>query len=178
MKITLLQQPLVWMDGPANLRHFDRQLEEVSGRDIIVLPEMFTTGFAMEAAKQSMPQEEVVEWMQAKAEQTNAMIAGSAALQTERGPVNRFLLVEPGGKTHFTISVTCSAWRMSITIMRQVLSEWSLNGAAGGFCRWCVMTCVSRYGRVTTTITIWRCMLLTGLPAFAALAIAAGRQSY
>lgn len=56
LKITLLQQPLVWMDGPANLRHFDRQLEEVSGRDIIVLPEMFTTGFAMEAAKQSMPQ--------------------------------------------------------------------------------------------------------------------------
>ncbi len=101
LKITLLQQPLVWMDGPANLRHFDRQLEEVSGRDIIVLPEMFTTGFAMEAAKQSMPQEEVVEWMQAKAEQTNALIAGSAALQTERGSVNRFLLVEPGGKTHF-----------------------------------------------------------------------------
>ncbi|EFS3238787.1 amidohydrolase, partial [Salmonella enterica] len=24
LKITLLQQPLVWMDGPANLRHFDR----------------------------------------------------------------------------------------------------------------------------------------------------------
>ena len=89
-----------WM-VPPTCAIFDRQLEEVSGRDIIVLPEMFTTGFAMEAAKQSMPQEEVVEWMQAKAEQTNAMIAGSAALQTERGPVNRFLLVEPGGKTHF-----------------------------------------------------------------------------
>ena len=55
LKITLLQQPLVWMDGPANLRHFDRQLEGIVGRDIIVLPEMFTTGFAMEAAKQSLP---------------------------------------------------------------------------------------------------------------------------
>ncbi|EGT9146071.1 amidohydrolase, partial [Salmonella enterica subsp. enterica serovar Infantis] len=42
LKITLLQQPLVWMDGPANLRHFDRQLELISGRDVIVLPEMFT----------------------------------------------------------------------------------------------------------------------------------------
>ncbi|MCS5931892.1 hypothetical protein LNQ03_11155 [Klebsiella pneumoniae subsp. pneumoniae] len=46
-----MQQPLVWMDGPANLRHFDRQLEGITGRDVIVLPEMFTTGFAMEAAK-------------------------------------------------------------------------------------------------------------------------------
>ncbi|HCK9080481.1 TPA: amidohydrolase, partial [Salmonella enterica subsp. enterica serovar Typhi] len=53
LKITLLQQPLVWMDGLANLRHFDRQLELVSGRDVIVLPEMFTTGFAMEAANNS-----------------------------------------------------------------------------------------------------------------------------
>ncbi|KZP69433.1 hypothetical protein A3N40_18545 [Enterobacter cloacae subsp. dissolvens] len=48
-----------------------------------------------------MPQDEVVAWMHAKAQQTNALIAGSAALQTERGPVNRFLLVEPEGKVHF-----------------------------------------------------------------------------
>ncbi|VTP64256.1 C-N hydrolase family amidase [Leclercia adecarboxylata] len=70
-------------------------------RDIIILPEMFTTGFAMEAAKQSLPQADVVAWMQARAQQTQALIAGSAALQTERGPVNRFLLVEPEGKVHF-----------------------------------------------------------------------------
>ncbi len=63
LKITLLQQPLIWMDGPANLRHFDRQLETVAGRDVIVLPEMFTSGFAMEAANKSLPQEEVVSWM-------------------------------------------------------------------------------------------------------------------
>jgi predicted amidohydrolase len=66
------------VDGrSANLRHFDRQLEGVSGRDLIVLPEMFTTGFAMEAAKQSLPQEEVIDWMLAKALQTNALIAGA-----------------------------------------------------------------------------------------------------
>ncbi|WHP30480.1 amidohydrolase [Trabulsiella odontotermitis] len=101
LKITLLQQPLVWMDGPANLRHFDLQLEELTGRDLIVLPEMFTTGFAMEAAQQSLPQDEVVAWMRAKAQQTQALVAGSAALQTERGAVNRFLLVEPGGHVYF-----------------------------------------------------------------------------
>ena len=105
LKISILQQPLVWMDGPANLRHFDRQLEEITGRDVIVLPEMFTTGFAMEAAKQSMPQEEVVAWMHAKAQQTNALVAGSAALQTERGPVKKSLVygksVELGGHRIF-----------------------------------------------------------------------------
>ncbi len=90
LKITLLQQPLVWMDGPANLRHFDRQLEGITGRDVIVLPEMFTSGFAMEAAASSLAQDDVVNWMTAKAQQCNALIAGSVALQTESGSVNRF----------------------------------------------------------------------------------------
>ena len=100
LKITLLQQPLVWMDGPANLRHFGRLMEEIVGRDVIVLPEMFTTGFAMEAAKQSMVETDVIAWMRQQAQRTNALIAGSAALQTSRGAVNRFLLVEPEGRVH------------------------------------------------------------------------------
>lgn len=100
LKLSLLQQPLVWMDGAANLRHFTRQLEGLDGRDLIVLPEMFTTGFAMEAAEQSLPEQEVIDWMHARACQCNAMIAGSAALQTRAGPVNRFLLVQPDGVTH------------------------------------------------------------------------------
>lgn len=100
LKITLLQQPLVWMDGPANLRHFDRLMEEIVGRDVIVLPEMFTTGFAMEAAEQSMQEEDVIAWMREQALRTNALVAGSCALQTGLGAVNRFLLVEPGGRVH------------------------------------------------------------------------------
>jgi len=76
LKVSLLQQPLVWMDGTANLRHFDLCLESVSGRDLIILPEMFTTGFAMEAALQSLPEEQVIDWMHHKAQQTQAMLSG------------------------------------------------------------------------------------------------------
>lgn len=101
LKITLLQQPLVWMDSPANLRHFDRQLEAVTGRDLIVLPEMFTTGFAMEAAGQSLAEETLIAWLREKAQQTNALVAGSAAISGEQGAVNRFFLVEPQGSVHF-----------------------------------------------------------------------------
>ncbi len=59
------------------LRHFDRQLEGITGRDVIVLPEMFTSGFAMEAAASSLAQDDVVNWMTAKAQQCNALIAGA-----------------------------------------------------------------------------------------------------
>lgn len=162
LKITLLQQPLIWMDGPANLRHFDRQLETVTGRDVIVLPEMFTSGFAMEAASKSLPQEEVVSWMRTKAQQTNALIAGSAALLSERGPVNRFCWSNPKVMSISMTSATCSAWRMNINIIRRVTRGLFLNGAAGAFCRWSVMTCVFRYGRATATITTRHCMSPTG----------------
>ncbi len=101
LKISVLQQPLVWMDGEANLRFFDSLLDGLKERDLIVLPEMFTTGFAMEAAKSSLPESEVISWLQSKAAATHAMVAGSAAIQTAKGAVNRFFLVEPGGAVHF-----------------------------------------------------------------------------
>lgn len=100
LKITLLQETLSWMDGEANLRHFDAQLAGLTGRDLIILPEMFTTGFAMEAAKSSLPEAQVIEWLHQHARRTDALIGGSAAIQTENGAVNRFLLVAPDGTVH------------------------------------------------------------------------------
>jgi len=100
LKITLLQETLSWMDGEANLRHFDAQLAGLTGRDLIVLPEMFTTGFAMEAAKRSLPEARVIEWLHQHARNTDALIGGSVAIQTDNGAVNRFLLVEPDGTLH------------------------------------------------------------------------------
>ncbi|MDY0924756.1 amidohydrolase [Enterobacter sp. CFBP8995] len=100
LKITVLQETLSWMDGAANLRHFDGVLKGIEGRDIILLPEMFTTGFAMEAAERSLPQDQVVAWLHAHAQTSNALVGGSAVIQTEKGAVNRFLLVEPNGTLH------------------------------------------------------------------------------
>lgn len=100
LKLTLLQQPLVWLDAQANLRHFEMLLEPLRQRDLIVLPEMFTTGFAMNAAENAQPEAEIVDWLRHWASQTNAMIGGSVALKIADGAVNRFLLVEPGGKVH------------------------------------------------------------------------------
>ncbi len=100
LNISLLQQPLAWMDGEANLAHFDTLLADAGGRDLIVLPEMFTTGFAMETAGSALSQDRVVAWMRQWAVATDAMIAGSAAIHTADGAVNRFLLVEPQGQVH------------------------------------------------------------------------------
>ncbi|PLR32223.1 amidohydrolase [Chimaeribacter coloradensis] len=100
LNLTLLQQPLTWLDGAANLRHFDTLLGTLHGRDLIILPEMFTTGFAMQAPASALPEAEVIAWLHHWAQQTHALVGGSVALKTAEGAVNRFLLVEPGGRVH------------------------------------------------------------------------------
>ncbi|MFC0141190.1 amidohydrolase [Erwinia mallotivora] len=100
LKLSVLQQPLVWMDGEANLRFFDGVIDHLPDSDLIVLPEMFTTGFAMGAAKASLPEAQVISWLHEKARLTQALTGGSVAIQTAKGAVNRFLLVEPDGKVH------------------------------------------------------------------------------
>ncbi len=100
LKVSLMQHPLIWMDGAANLRYFDKQFEDLRGRDLIVLPEMFTTGFAMEAAESALAGDEIIEWMSAKAQESDAMVAGSVAWRTSEGAVNRFLLVTPQAEVY------------------------------------------------------------------------------
>ncbi|RLM19338.1 amidohydrolase [Brenneria alni] len=100
LKITLLQEPLIWLDATANLHHFDTLLADISGRDVIILPEMFTSGFSMEAAKNSLGQSVVEAWLYQWAQRNNALVGGSVAVQTPKGAVNRFLLVDPHGKVY------------------------------------------------------------------------------
>lgn len=98
LRVKVLQQPLVWMDGEANLRHFAQQIALLAESDLIVLPEMFTTGFAMQAAKDSLSEERVVQWLTEQATLSGALVCGSAAIQLHEGAVNRFFFVDPVGK--------------------------------------------------------------------------------
>jgi predicted amidohydrolase len=46
LRVSLLQQPLVWQDPAANRAHFEDLLAPLAGRtDLVVSPETFTTGF-------------------------------------------------------------------------------------------------------------------------------------
>ena len=49
LNMALIQTSLAWHDRQANLEHFEQLLEQARGADLIILPEMFTTGFSMES---------------------------------------------------------------------------------------------------------------------------------
>ena len=103
--IALVQQELAWHDHAANRRMLGAAISGIGAAvDLIVLPEMFSTGFTMapEAVYETMTGDTVA-WMQMQAAATGAVLCGSLALRAEDGRfVNRCMWVRPDGAvTHY-----------------------------------------------------------------------------
>lgn len=57
LTVALVQTTLAWHDRQANFDHFDDLLVQAQGADLVVLPEMFTTGFNMDSKTLAEPEE-------------------------------------------------------------------------------------------------------------------------
>lgn len=101
LKISIIQSDLHWEDIGANLSMFEEKIWQIGGSsDVIVLPEMFTTGFTMAASKMAeMMNMRTFKWMKQMAEQTGALMLGSYIVNVHEKFYNRLLWMEPGG--HF-----------------------------------------------------------------------------
>lgn len=100
LSVTLLQCSLVWHDPVANRAALEEQLFNLpEPTDLIVLPEMFTTGFTMEAAAVAEPPRLTTHrWMQQMAAQTNAVVTGSYVVREGENYFNRLLWMQPDGQ--------------------------------------------------------------------------------
>ncbi len=103
LKITIVQSHLLWEDIKANREQFSEKINSISEKtDLIIIPEMFTTGFTMNA--QSLAEEEegdTLHWMQQEAEKQNAAITGSIIIKDKGNYFNRLFFVFPDG--HYKI---------------------------------------------------------------------------
>ena len=99
LKITLVQSDLHWEDIEANLAMFEEKIWQIgNSTDVIVLPEMFTTGFTMNAPKLAEHMNmRTFKWMKQMADQTGALILGSYIVTVHERYYNRLLWMEPGG---------------------------------------------------------------------------------
>ena len=98
MKLALLQTELLWESAAENRQKLSNELIDLESVDLVVLPEMFTTGFSMraEALAETMTGPTVV-WMQALAHEHQAVFSGSVIMQSALGYTNRLLWVSPLG---------------------------------------------------------------------------------
>jgi len=91
---------LHWEDAVANRAMFEEKIVGLKGStDLIVLPEMFTTGFSMRSAELAETMDgATVAWMREQARTVNAAIYGSAIITEGGKQFNRGLFVKPDGK--------------------------------------------------------------------------------
>jgi omega-amidase len=99
LKITLIQSDIHWEDIGANLAMFEEKIWQIGGStDVIVLPELFTTGFTMGAVRMAeLMNMRTTKWMRQMADQTGALILGSFIANVHNKYYNRLLWMEPGG---------------------------------------------------------------------------------
>jgi predicted amidohydrolase len=100
LNIALVQTTLVWHDCKANHAHFEELLEQAQGADLVILPEMFTTGFSMDSETLAEPENGVTsKWLLAQAKRINAVVTGSIIVRAADGSHrNRLLWARPDGE--------------------------------------------------------------------------------
>ncbi len=98
IKVTLVQSFLFWEDLEKNLAQFDDLLERVEASDLIILPEMFTTGFAVEDRKNAENfKGKAFRWLTKTAAKKQAVITGSFFAIENGAFYNRLLWMYPDG---------------------------------------------------------------------------------
>ncbi len=102
LKIAMVQKDIVWQDAAENRLQLDALFAEMQPVDLIVLPEMFATGFSMlpHGLAECM-QGATVAWMQQSAKQYNAALVGSLIIEEEGLFYNRLLFVTPEGSIEY-----------------------------------------------------------------------------
>jgi len=98
--ITGIQSSLHWEDKEANLQMLEEKIFSISQpTEIVVLPEMFSTGFSMQPKKLAETMDgETVEWMKRIAAKKKIILTGSVIIEEDRNFYNRLVWVLPNGQ--------------------------------------------------------------------------------
>lgn len=99
LNIALIQSHLTWENPIQNRAVFEQKINSIDTRvDLIILPEMFTTGFTMNATEVAETMGgETVSWLRKLAKEKNCAIAGSIIINEDGNYYNRFLFIRPDG---------------------------------------------------------------------------------
>ena len=100
LKVVLIQTSIFWEETGKNLDHFEKLLKKITGSvDLILLPEMFNTGFTVNTDKCAEPMDGLsVKFLVNKAAEMNAAIMGTLILREGGNCFNRLVCAYPDGR--------------------------------------------------------------------------------
>lgn len=100
LTVTTVQPDLVWEDKTANLRRLEQQILSIPDpAEVVVLPEMFSTGFSMQPESLAEPMDgPTVNWMRGIAARRKVILTGSLIIEEEGNYYNRLIWMLPNGQ--------------------------------------------------------------------------------
>lgn len=100
LTITGIQSHLHWEDPIANLNMLEKKIRSISNKtEIIILPEMFSTGFSMKPEKLAETMDgETVKWMKRVSAEKKVILTGSLIIEEEKKYFNRLVWMLPNGE--------------------------------------------------------------------------------
>ena len=154
LRVSLIQTDLVWNDPTANRARFTTKLAALAGRtDLVILPEMFTTGFSMDVAERAEAHPgPTLTWLREQSASLDAAVVGSVMVRDGADYRNRLYWAEPGGRAlhydkkflfktageheHYTpgtetLTVAYRGWKIRPLVCYDLrFPEWSRNDPA------------------------------------------------
>lgn len=99
LSVSIIQTILEWEDINANLSMLDKKVDSIcDDTDLIILPEMFSTGFSMNAKSMAEPMNgRAVSWLIRKAKEKGVVITGSIMTEKDERFYNRLIWAQPDG---------------------------------------------------------------------------------
>jgi predicted amidohydrolase len=99
LRVSYVQTNLVWENPTANCAQLEELLQNLQGEtDVIVLPEMFSTGFSMSSLGAEISAGPTVQWMKLQASRLQVLLIGSLKIKDSGKFYNRLLAVHPSGQ--------------------------------------------------------------------------------
>lgn len=112
LTFTLIQSNLHWEDKTANLEMFEKKINDISEKtEVVILPEMFSTGFSMNAVGLAESMDGItVSWMKKMAIQKKIVLTGSIIIEEEGKYFNRLIWMLPNGQYGYYNKRHCFAF--------------------------------------------------------------------
>ena len=99
LSISLIQSSLVWEDKKSNLQRLEEKIMSLPKTELVILPEMFSTGFSMQPEKLAEIMEgESVAWMKRVSAQKRVILTGSLIIEEKGEYYNRLIWMLPNGE--------------------------------------------------------------------------------
>jgi len=100
LSITTIQTNLLWEDKAANLQMLEQKISSIKKKtEIVVLPEMFSTGFSMKPEVFAETKDgETIQWMKRISAEKKIILTGSIIAEEKGNYYNRLIWMLPNGE--------------------------------------------------------------------------------